>query len=89
MLLCDHPTSNGEQIAKEIGQNVSYIPTDVTNSADVRNLVKEAKEAFGGINVLVNCLQTEKKQPTFDFEQNQPTQLQDFQSVLRVCLACG
>lgn len=83
VLLCDHPSSNGEQIAKEIGQNVNYIPADITNSADVINLVKEAK-TLGGVNVLVNCAQTEKKQPAFNFEDNQPTQLQDFQSILRV-----
>lgn len=87
VLLCDHPTSNGEQVAKEIGQNVSYMPADVTKEIDVINLVKEAKTAYGGINVLVNCAQVETKQLTYDFEKTEPLQLQDFQSILNVRLA--
>jgi uncharacterized oxidoreductase len=34
--------------------NTSYVVADVTNEADVENLVKQVKNKFGGLDILVN-----------------------------------
>lgn len=86
VIFCDHPSSNGEQIAKDIGENVSFMAADITKEYDVINLMREIQEKYGRLNLLVNCATLESKKSIYDFEQKQPLQLQDFQSVLKVCL---
>lgn len=86
VMLCDQESSNGEQIAKEIGPNVSFMSADITNESDVINLVKEIKQKYGRLNLLVNCPSVESKKPIYDFEQKQPQQLEGFQSILKVGL---
>lgn len=55
VILCDLPTSNGEEIAKEIGENVHFIPADSKLEKDTENVVNEIRKRFGQLNVLVNC----------------------------------
>ena len=39
---------------EDLGANVVYLKADVSNSEDVKNMVKEFEKAFGGVDVLVN-----------------------------------
>lgn len=55
MIFCDLPTSNGEEIAKNLGENVQYIPADVRSENDIQNLVSKISKQYGKLNVLVNC----------------------------------
>lgn len=46
-----------EDVVKELedlGGNVIYLKADVSNSEEVKNMVKEFEKAFGGVDVLVN-----------------------------------
>lgn len=48
----------GEQVATQLrseGGDVTFIRTDVTDSASVDRLVEQAVAAYGGLDILVNC----------------------------------
>ena len=45
----------GEAIAAELGDAALFIKTDITSEESVRAAVSKTREAFGGINVAVNC----------------------------------
>ena len=42
-----------ENLARELGPTVLAVPGDVTNAADVENVVSRTVSAFGGIDVLL------------------------------------
>jgi len=49
--------AEGEQVARELaatGQHSTFIPADVTNSADCARLVQTAFDTYGRLDVLVN-----------------------------------
>ncbi|MDP9069345.1 MAG: 3-hydroxyacyl-CoA dehydrogenase [Actinomycetota bacterium] len=54
-VIVDLPTSDGEVVAKELGDNARFAPADVTSEEDVRGAVQLAAETFGGLHVVVNC----------------------------------
>jgi 3-hydroxyacyl-CoA dehydrogenase/3-hydroxy-2-methylbutyryl-CoA dehydrogenase len=56
VVICDLPTSQGAEVAKTIGPNAIFCPTDVTSEADVNAALDAAANAFGRTpNVAVNC----------------------------------
>jgi NAD(P)-dependent dehydrogenase (short-subunit alcohol dehydrogenase family) len=55
VVIADLPSSDGETVAKEMGDRVAFHATDVTSEDDAAGAVKTAAEAFGGLHVLVNC----------------------------------
>lgn len=55
VLLGDLSTSEGGKVAKEIGDNVVFVPLDVTSEKDVTQALDVAKEKFGRLDVAVNC----------------------------------
>ncbi len=55
VVLADVNVEAGEKLAKELGANARFIRTDVTDEASAAAAVKLAQDAFGGLNVLVNC----------------------------------
>ena len=84
MIFCDLPTSNGEGVANEIGENVTYIPADVTSETEIQNLVQEIDKKYGKLNVLVNCAGLSEAHGTFNFVKKKAHSLSDFQKVLMV-----
>ncbi|MDE2308321.1 MAG: SDR family oxidoreductase [Xanthomonadaceae bacterium] len=53
--LFDVNQDKGQQAARELGDAACFYRTDVTSEADVAANVSAAREALGGLNVLVNC----------------------------------
>jgi NAD(P)-dependent dehydrogenase (short-subunit alcohol dehydrogenase family) len=53
-VIADLSSSDGELIAKELGDRVRFVPTDVTGEAEVQAAVDAASE-LGGLHVVVNC----------------------------------
>jgi len=47
--------SLGEASAKQAGGGARFVATDVTDEESVRQMVRQAKDAFGRIDVLLNC----------------------------------
>lgn len=55
VLLGDLSTSQGESVAKNLGDNVVFVPIDVTSEKDVTHALEVAKEKFGRLDVAVSC----------------------------------
>ncbi|EDO44410.1 predicted protein [Nematostella vectensis] len=55
VVIADLPSSDGNNVAKELGKNCAFAPTDVTSEADVRQAIAVANEKFGPLNAAVNC----------------------------------
>ncbi len=53
--ILDFDATKGEKLAAELGGNVIYANTDVTGEESVQAAIKKAMDAFGAINVLINC----------------------------------
>lgn len=53
-VIADLPSSNGELIARDLGERVRFVPTDVTDEGEVQAAV-DAASGLGGLHVVVNC----------------------------------
>lgn len=85
VVLCDLPTSKGNELAKTLGDNVVFVPVDVTSEVDVTNAIETAMTKFGRLDVSVNCAGTAVAARTYNFSKNVPHKLDDFARVLAVC----
>lgn len=84
VILSDLPSSNGAEIAKELGENVTFIPADVRSEKDVQQLVDEIKKKYTTLNVIANCAGTSCKQPFYNFTENRPIRFEDYQDAIQV-----
>lgn len=84
VVLCDLESSRGEEVAKEIGGDCVFVPTDVTKETDVKHAIATAQDKFGGLRVAVNCAGIGVAFVTFNKNKNRIHQLEDFQRVLTV-----
>uniref|UniRef100_U5EUU3 3-hydroxyacyl-CoA dehydrogenase type-2 n=1 Tax=Corethrella appendiculata TaxID=1370023 RepID=U5EUU3_9DIPT len=84
VVLCDLKSSQGEQVAKEIGDNVVFVPVDVTSEKDVTAAIDTAKSKFGRLDVAVNCAGIAVAAKTYNFNKNLAHRLDDFANVLMV-----
>ncbi|WP_068673266.1 3-hydroxyacyl-CoA dehydrogenase [Oceanobacillus sp. Castelsardo] len=53
--ILDLQENKGRNLVEELGKNVSFIRTDVTNEDSVQVGLEHAISTFGNINTLVNC----------------------------------
>uniref|UniRef100_A0A1B0D6R7 Uncharacterized protein n=1 Tax=Phlebotomus papatasi TaxID=29031 RepID=A0A1B0D6R7_PHLPP len=84
VVLCDLGTSKGQDVSKELGSNVVFVPVDVTSEGDVTKALGVAKEKFGRLDVAVNCAGTAVAFKTFNFNKKVAHKLEDFARVLTV-----
>ncbi len=83
-VIADLPKSNGDDVAKELGSNVAFAPTDVTDADQVQAAVDLASERFGGLHVAVNCAGIGWAQRTIS--RSGPHDMKIFELVIRVNL---
>jgi NAD(P)-dependent dehydrogenase (short-subunit alcohol dehydrogenase family) len=55
VVIVDLPDSDGEVVAKEVGERARFIAADVTDEAQVGRAIDAAQEHFGGLHIAVNC----------------------------------
>lgn len=84
VVMADLGSSKGNELAKELGDNVVFVPVDVTSEKDVTNALQVAKEKFGRLDLAVNCAGTATAVKTYNFNKNVAHKLEDFQRVLMV-----
>ncbi|MBF6353297.1 3-hydroxyacyl-CoA dehydrogenase [Nocardia higoensis] len=53
-VIIDLPSSNGEAVAKELGEGVEFVAADVTNEEQVGEALDAAQE-LGDLRIAVNC----------------------------------
>lgn len=74
----------GKALAAELGDNARYVAADVSNEAQVQSAIHLAYEAFGGLNILVNCAGIGAALKTVGKEGPHPLDI--FERVIRVNL---
>ena len=84
VVIVDLPHSQGETLAKELGDRARFAAADVTDTDQVHAAVNAAVEAFGGVHIAVNCAGIGWAQRTVD--RNGPHDLGAFEMVIRVNL---
>lgn len=84
VILCDLPTSTGNEVAKSLGENVLFVPTDVTSEQDVTTAIETTKSKFGRLDVCVNCAGTARAFQTYNFNKGLPHVLEDFARLMTV-----
>lgn len=84
VILCDLPSSSGQDVAKSLGNNCVFAPVDVTSEADVKKALDIAKDKFGRLDVVVNCAGIGVAFKTYNFNKDRPHGLEDFARVLTV-----
>jgi NAD(P)-dependent dehydrogenase (short-subunit alcohol dehydrogenase family) len=82
VMILDLPTSQGEQMAKELGDRAAFSPADVTSEEEVTAAVQATAEAFGGLHIAVSCAGIGWAQRTVD--RRGPHDLSIFSKVLEV-----
>jgi len=82
--LCDLPTSEGEAVAKSLGENCVFAPVDVTSTSDVENALAITKSKFGRLDATVNCAGIGVAFKTYNFNKDRPHKLEDFVKVQMV-----
>jgi NAD(P)-dependent dehydrogenase (short-subunit alcohol dehydrogenase family) len=55
VVIVDIDSDKGEKLAASIGAGAIFVKTDVTSEADVRQAIQKTVDAFGKINVVINC----------------------------------
>lgn len=84
VVICDLPSSNGAEVAKDLGENAFYVPTDVTSEEQTQCLIDEISKKYGKLNVVVNCAGLSNAFVTYNFLTKKPRSLKDFENVLMV-----
>ncbi|XP_063703532.1 3-hydroxyacyl-CoA dehydrogenase type-2 [Culicoides brevitarsis] len=84
VVLGDLSTSKGADVAKELGDNVVFVPVDVTSEKDITEALQVAKTKFGRLDVSVNCAGIAVAVKTYNFNKKLPHKLDDFAKVLTV-----
>ncbi|XP_020603572.1 3-hydroxyacyl-CoA dehydrogenase type-2-like isoform X1 [Orbicella faveolata] len=82
VVIADLPSSDGENVAKELGESCCFAPTDATSEADVQQAIKLANEKFGCLTVAVNCAGIGNAAKTVSKKGAHP--LAQFEKVLKV-----
>ncbi|XP_043916459.1 3-hydroxyacyl-CoA dehydrogenase type-2 [Protopterus annectens] len=86
-VILDLPSSEGANVAKEIGEHCVFAPADVTSENDVQNAMALAKEKFGRLDIAVNCAGIAVAMKTYNMKKDTPHSLEDFQRVISVNIA--
>jgi 3-hydroxyacyl-CoA dehydrogenase / 3-hydroxy-2-methylbutyryl-CoA dehydrogenase len=54
-VILDLDEARGAKLVSELGNSVIFVKTDVTSEESVQSAIQQAINAFGGINVVINC----------------------------------
>lgn len=79
------PTSEGDKVAKEIGENATFIPANVTSEEDVQNVMAEIEKKHKRLDVVVNCAGIAQVAKVYNFNTKKPLPLEDIDALLTVC----
>jgi NAD(P)-dependent dehydrogenase (short-subunit alcohol dehydrogenase family) len=82
--LIDLPTSDGERVAAELGENARFAAADVTNAEQFAAALDVA-DAQGGLRGLVHCAGAGRRMRILD-KDGSPGSLADFEFVIRLNL---
>jgi 3-hydroxyacyl-CoA dehydrogenase / 3-hydroxy-2-methylbutyryl-CoA dehydrogenase len=82
--ILDLAEDRGEKVAAELGENVQFVKTNVTDEKTVRHAVEETVRVFGGLHIAVNCAGIGI--PAKVLGKEGPLSMDDFEKVMKVNL---
>lgn len=82
--ILDLAGDRGEAIAGELGKNVRFFKTSVTDEETVRHAIEETVKAFGSLHIAVNCAGIGI--PAKVLGKDGPLSMADFEKVMKVNL---
>ncbi|WP_301110014.1 3-hydroxyacyl-CoA dehydrogenase [Sporosarcina sp.] len=83
--ILDLQEDKGMNLAEELGENASFVKTDVTNTESVQSALDHAVNTFGTINVAVNCAGIGVAEKTYSSRKG-VHDLQSFSKVIQINL---
>lgn len=84
VVIADLPSSNGAEVAAELGDAVTFVPADVTSSSDLEH-VFDAAQAKGELRALVHCAGRGGALRILD-KDGAPGSLEQYEAIVRVNL---
>jgi len=84
VVIIDLNAERGQALAQELGESARYVRADVSREEDMLQAVQTAVEAFGALNILVNCAGVARALKTVG--KDGPHPLDQFEFVIRVNL---
>ena len=55
VVIVDRDADKGESLAQSLGDNCRFMQADVTSESDINAALELARDAFGSLDILVNC----------------------------------
>ncbi|XP_031466373.1 3-hydroxyacyl-CoA dehydrogenase type-2 [Phasianus colchicus] len=86
VVLLDLPSSQGAQLAAELGEHCAFAPANVTSAEEVEAALELAKKTFGKLELAVNCAGVGIAVKTYNAKKDKVHELEDFQRVVNVNL---
>jgi len=86
--MVDLPTSQGAEVAKALGENCIFAPTDITKPEDVEAALTLTKDTFGRLDATINCAGIGVAFKVYNFNKNKAHSLEDFVK-LQMVNTCG
>ncbi|NXK55662.1 HCD2 dehydrogenase, partial [Chauna torquata] len=87
VVLLDLPSSQGAQLAGELGEHCAFAPADVTSTKEVEAALALAQKKFGRLELVVNCAGIGIAVKTYNAKKDKVHELEDFQRVVNVSVA--
>lgn len=84
VVIADLPTSNGHEVAAQLGRQVRFVPADVTSETEMQAAVATAV-GFAPLRVLVNCAGRGGALRILD-KEGQPGALDFYENIVRINL---
>ncbi|XP_015913577.2 3-hydroxyacyl-CoA dehydrogenase type-2 isoform X1 [Parasteatoda tepidariorum] len=84
VVLCDLPTSKGDEVAKELGDQCIFSPTDVSSESDIQKSLNIVKDKFEKLDVVVNCAGVSIAFKIFNFLKDRAQKLSDMEKIIEV-----
>jgi NAD(P)-dependent dehydrogenase (short-subunit alcohol dehydrogenase family) len=85
VVIADLESSDGQVVAKELGDACRFVPADVTSEEQVKRAVDQAVATFGALHVAVSCAGVATPGRMLN-RDGDPLPLSRFEAVLRVNL---
>lgn len=82
--ILDLPTSEGNAVAKELGDSCIFAPTNVTSEEEVTAALDEIKSKFKRLDATINCAGVGVAFLLYNFNKEKAHQLEDFRRTLEV-----
>ena len=83
--ILDFDADRGEKLAAELGDDVIFCKTDVTDEPSVQAAMEKTTAAFGAIHVAVNCAGVANPKKVIDRDGN-PMPIESFNKVIQINL---